>query len=71
MAFRKYKKKYEMNKKQAEAALRDILAASGQDDIAGRSHRAFHKNEGHRLWMPAAAVLALLLALAGILLWQR
>lgn len=49
MAFRKYKKKYEMNKKQAEAALRDILAASGQDDIAGRSHRAFHKNEGRRL----------------------
>ena len=43
MAFGKYKKKYEMNKKEAEAALQDILAASGQDDIAGCSIGRFTK----------------------------
>ena len=71
MALIKYRKKYEMNKKQAEAALQDILAASGQDDIVGRSRRAFHRNSNHRLWIPVAAALAILLTLAGIMLWQQ
>lgn len=73
MAFGKYKKKYEMNKKKAEAALQDILAASGQDDIAGRSRRAFHKKGGkcQKFWIPIAAAAAVLVALAGVLLWQH
>lgn len=73
MAFRKYKKKYEMDKKDAEAALKEILAASGQDDSARRSHQAFHRKKGkcRKLWIPIAAALAALLALAGILLWQH
>ena len=73
MAFKKYKKKYEMDKKAAEAALQDILAASGQDDTAGRSHRAFHKKKCkcQKLWIPIAAAAAILAALAGVLLWQH
>lgn len=43
MAFHNYDKKYQMDKKAAEAALQDILAASGQEDAAERSHQAFHK----------------------------
>ncbi len=71
MALNKYKKKYEISKKEAEAVLQDILAANGQDDIAGRSHRAFHRNAGRQLWISVAAVLVILLTLAGILLWQQ
>lgn len=73
MTFGKYKKKYEMNKKEAEAALQNILAASGQDDIAGRSRRAFHKKRGNcqKLWIPIAAAVAVLMTLAGVLLWQH
>ena len=73
MAFGKYKRKYEMDKKMAEAALQNILAASGQDDIAGRSHRAFHRAERkcQKLWITIAATVAVLVALAGVLLWQH
>lgn len=62
-----------MNKKVAKAALQNILAASGQDDIAGRSHRAFHRAERKclKLWIPIAAAVTVLVALAGVLLWQH
>lgn len=72
MAFRKYNKKYKMDEREAEAALQDILAASGQDDIARRSHSAFHRKDRRRwkLWT-LAAVLAAALAAAGIMLWQH
>lgn len=68
MAFRKYK----MDKKEAEAALQDILAASGQDDIVRRSHLAFHQKSGKRLvfWI-LAAVMAAALAFAGLIVWQQ
>lgn len=68
MAFRKYK----MDKKEAEAALQDILAASGQDDIVRRSHLAFHQKSGRRpvFWI-LAAVLAAALAFAGLIVWQH
>lgn len=70
--FNRYSKKYQMGKKEAEAALQDILAASGQDDIARRSHSAFHQKKGSRrkIWT-LTGVLAAALALAGLALWQR
>lgn len=72
MAFHKYNKKYQMDKKEAEAALQGILAANGQDDIARRSHLAFHQKSGKR-WMfwTFTAILAAALALAGIIVWQH
>ncbi len=64
-------KKYEIDRKKAEAALQNILAASGQDDIAARSRRAFYRNSGKRIWIPVAAALAILLTLSGVLLWRQ
>ncbi len=72
MAFHNYDKNYQMDKKAAEAALQDILAASGQEDAAERSHQAFHKKGGRRrLFWTLFTVAAAALALAGIVLWQQ
>ena len=72
MAFHGYRKKYQMDRKKAEAALQDILAANGQDDVVRRSHFAFRKKGGRHwgLWA-LAAVLTAALAFAGIIIWQQ
>ncbi len=72
MAFHGYRKKYQMDKKKAEAALQEILAANGQEDIVRCSRSAFHKNNGRRqrLWTLAAFITAAL-AFAGVLLWLQ
>lgn len=75
MSFHRYNRKYQIDKKAAEEALQDILAASGQDDIVRRSHQAFHqtgsKRLGHWKFWTLAAVLAAALTFAGIALWQH
>ena len=57
MAFHGYRKKYQMDRKKAEAALQDILAANGQDDVVRRSHFAFRKKAAdigdYGLWLPS------------------
>lgn len=73
MAFKNCKKKYQLDKKEAEAVLQDILAANGQDDVVRRSHSAFCRKTGARrwLWIPIVGILIAVLSLIGIFFWPQ
>lgn len=63
-------KKYQIDKKEAEDALKDILAASGQDASEGGRHfrRIFQQMKSRRRMLLFLALATLTAALASIFL---